>query len=57
MRTPLPNVYLANTTQIYPEDRGTNYSIKLGGDVATLINADLREGRIIPATPSPAAAD
>ncbi|MDQ6834525.1 MAG: FAD-dependent oxidoreductase, partial [Chloroflexota bacterium] len=57
MRTPLPNIYLANTTQIYPEDRGTNYSIKLGGDVATLINDDLRDGRIAPTTRTPAAAD
>jgi protoporphyrinogen oxidase len=40
-RTPLANLYLANTTQIYPEDRGTNYSVKLGNDVATLILADL----------------
>ncbi len=48
MRTPLPNVYLANTTQIYPEDRGTNYSIKLGGDVAKLISDDIAHGRIKP---------
>lgn len=32
--TPLPGVFLANTTQIYPEDRGTNYSVRLGRDVA-----------------------
>ncbi len=57
MRTPLPNIYLANTTQIYPEDRGTNYSIKLGGDVATLINDDLRDGRITPTARTPAAVD
>jgi hypothetical protein len=25
---------LANTTQIYPEDRGTNYSVRLGTDAA-----------------------
>ncbi len=40
-RTPLPHLYLANTTQIYPEDRGTNYSVRLGDDVARLISADL----------------
>jgi hypothetical protein len=28
---------IANTTQIYPEDRGTNYSVRLGHDVANLI--------------------
>lgn len=48
MRTPLPNVYLANTTQIYPEDRGTNYSIKLGGDVARLVGDDFALGRLKP---------
>ncbi len=41
LRTPLPNLYLANTTQIYPEDRGTNYSVRLGEDVAKLILEDL----------------
>lgn len=42
LRTPLPRLYLANTTQIYPEDRGTNYSVRLGEDVARLIIDDLR---------------
>ena len=32
--TPVPGVFLANTTQIYPEDRGTNYSVRLGRRVA-----------------------
>lgn len=40
-RTPLKNLYLANTTQIYPEDRGTNYSVRLGNDIAKLITSDL----------------
>jgi protoporphyrinogen oxidase len=30
LRTPAPGLVLANTTQIYPEDRGTNYSVVLG---------------------------
>jgi protoporphyrinogen oxidase len=34
IRTPVPGLVLANTTQIYPEDRGTNYSVRLGGDAA-----------------------
>jgi protoporphyrinogen oxidase len=25
-----PGLFIANTTQIYPEDRGTNYSVRLG---------------------------
>jgi protoporphyrinogen oxidase len=43
-RTPLKNLYLANTTQIYPEDRGTNYSVRLGIDIAKLVDIDLRKG-------------
>lgn len=31
--TPLKNVYLANMSQVYPEDRGQNYSIKLAEKV------------------------
>ena len=44
-RTPLPNLYLANMTQIYPEDRGTNYSVRLGNRIAGLVDGDLRAGR------------
>ena len=36
-RTPIQNLYLANTTQIYPEDRGTNYSVRLGQRIANLV--------------------
>ena len=39
-RTPIPNLYLANTTQIYPEDRGMNYSVRLGRKVAKLVSAE-----------------
>lgn len=44
-RTPLPNLYLANMTQIYPEDRGTNYSVRLGNRIAALVDGDLRSDR------------
>ena len=37
-KTPITNLFLANTTQIYPEDRGTNYSVKLGKELAELIS-------------------
>ena len=40
-RTPIRNLYLANTTQIYPEDRGTNYSVRMGRQVAEMV---LRDG-------------
>lgn len=39
-RTPIRNLYLGNTTQIYPEDRGTNYSVRLGQTIAELIDGD-----------------
>lgn len=35
--TPLDGVYLANFTQIYPEDRGTNYAVREGTKVAKLM--------------------
>jgi protoporphyrinogen oxidase len=34
--TPLPGVYLANMFQVYPQDRGQNYSIQLAYRVADL---------------------
>jgi protoporphyrinogen oxidase len=40
-RTPKPGLYLANTSQIYPEDRGTNYSVRLGNRIAELVSGDL----------------
>ena len=39
-RTPFKNLYLANTTQIYPEDRGTNYSVRMGRRVARMVMED-----------------
>ena len=40
-RTPVRGLYLANTTQVYPEDRGQNYSIRMGQRVARLAMCDL----------------
>ena len=39
-RSPFEGLYLANTTQIYPEDRGTNYSVRMGRQVARMIMGD-----------------
>ena len=39
-RTPYESLYLANTTQIYPEDRGTNYSVRMGRHVARMVLED-----------------
>jgi protoporphyrinogen oxidase len=36
-RTGIEGLYLANTTQIYPEDRGINYSVMLGNAIATIV--------------------
>ena len=40
-RTPAKGLYLANTTQIYPEDRGTNYSVRMGRRVAQMVMDDV----------------
>ena len=36
--TPLKNVYLANMQQVYPWDRGTNYAVELGKNIAKKID-------------------
>ncbi|MDY6893451.1 MAG: NAD(P)/FAD-dependent oxidoreductase [Chloroflexota bacterium] len=36
-QTPIEGLYLANTTQIYPEDRGMNYSVRLGTTVSKIM--------------------
>ena len=36
--TPITNVYLANMQQVYPWDRGTNYAVELGKNIAKKIN-------------------
>jgi protoporphyrinogen oxidase len=36
-RTPLPGVYLANMAHVYPQDRGQNYSMRLGERIARLM--------------------
>ncbi len=43
-RTPIGSLYLANTTQIYPEDRGTNYSVRMGRRVARMVLEDWDRG-------------
>lgn len=39
-RLPLKGLYLANMTQIFPEDRGMSYSVALGKKAARLLNED-----------------
>jgi protoporphyrinogen oxidase len=40
-RTPIEGLYLANTLQIYPEDRGTNYSVRLGQTISNIVHEDI----------------
>ncbi|MCL6643725.1 MAG: NAD(P)/FAD-dependent oxidoreductase [Dehalococcoidia bacterium] len=40
MRTGIEGLYLSNTTQVYPEDRGQNYSLLLGEKAGRLIHDD-----------------
>ncbi|HKH19026.1 MAG TPA: NAD(P)/FAD-dependent oxidoreductase [Solirubrobacteraceae bacterium] len=37
LRTPAAGLVLANTTQVYPEDRGTNYAVRLGEAAAAAV--------------------
>ena len=46
--TGIPGLYLANTTQVYPEDRGQNYSLLLGEKAAGLIDEDGRPQAVRP---------
>ena len=40
IKLPVFGLYSANTAQIYPEDRGTNYSVDLGQKVTNIILED-----------------
>jgi hypothetical protein len=44
-RTPVPGLYLANFSQIYPEDRGTNYAVREGNAIAALVLKDVASGK------------
>lgn len=41
IRTPLPGLYFASMSQVYPWDRGTNYAVEMGRNVAKLIQEDM----------------
>ncbi|HEY63911.1 MAG TPA: NAD(P)/FAD-dependent oxidoreductase [Caldilineae bacterium] len=44
--TPIPGLYFASMSQVYPWDRGINYAVRLGRDVARMIDEDIRMGRV-----------
>ncbi len=41
IRTPLPGLYFASMSQVYPHDRGTNFAVELGRRAAALLRSDL----------------
>jgi protoporphyrinogen oxidase len=42
--TGVDGLVLANTTQVYPEDRGTNYAVRLGREAAERVAAYAKRG-------------
>jgi protoporphyrinogen oxidase len=40
LRTPLPGLYFASMSQVYPWDRGTNFAVEIGRRVAGLVMED-----------------
>ncbi len=42
LQTGVPGLVLANTTQVYPEDRGTNYAVRIGNDAAAALHGLVR---------------
>jgi protoporphyrinogen oxidase len=39
-KTPLPGVWLSNFSQIFPEDRGTNFAVREGERIAALMQSE-----------------
>lgn len=40
LRTPLPGLYFASMSQVYPWDRGTNFAVEIGQRVAQMVVRD-----------------
>ncbi|HML20030.1 MAG TPA: NAD(P)/FAD-dependent oxidoreductase [Aggregatilinea sp.] len=40
LRTPIPGLYFASMSQVYPWDRGTNYAVEMGRNVASMLLQD-----------------
>ncbi len=45
LRTPIPGLYFASMSQVYPWDRGTNYAVEIGRRVAGVVLEDLAARR------------
>jgi hypothetical protein len=52
LATPVPGLYFASMSQVYPWDRGTNYAVEMGRRVARLV---LERGFAQAGAPQPAA--
>jgi protoporphyrinogen oxidase len=46
-RTPVRGLYLASMSQVYPWDRGTNYAVEMGRQVAGMVLDDLSAGESV----------
>ncbi|PKO21828.1 MAG: oxidoreductase [Chloroflexi bacterium HGW-Chloroflexi-1] len=42
LRTPVPGLYFASMSQVYPWDRGTNFAVEIGRKVAEMVVDDWR---------------
>jgi protoporphyrinogen oxidase len=40
IRTPIPGLYFASMSQVYPWDRGTNYAVEMGRQTAQLLHQE-----------------
>jgi protoporphyrinogen oxidase len=40
LRTPVPGLYYASMSQVYPWDRGSNYAVEMGRQVAEIVHLD-----------------
>ena len=43
LQTPMPNLYFASMSQVYPWDRGTNYAVEIGRRAASLLMNNMSE--------------
>ena len=43
LRTPVQGLYFASMSQVYPWDRGTNFAIEIGREVARLVMEDFQD--------------
>ena len=41
VRTPVPGLYFASMSQVYPWDRGTNFAVQIGRQVASKIISEI----------------